>query len=143
MKQYKATFDTNRHAKQKAMPAWVDKTEKYRVLVVLVDGHMTELIRVRVKYPRDGACRLCTALWVSPNPFSAFSARGAGTASGYGYHKVSAAISAAFRDAGYTFDHEVSGVGESAIDAAMLAVAALIYQREFVAYGENANAIFV
>jgi len=48
---------------------------------------------------------------------------GKGKAGGYGYDKDSASIGSAVRDAGYTLDKNISGVGEDAITGALVAIA--------------------
>lgn len=49
------------------------------------------------------------------------SARGAGKAGGYGYHRASAALDSAFRRAGMRFSIGCSGMGESAMRECLLA----------------------
>lgn len=48
---------------------------------------------------------------------------GTGSAGGYGYHRPSAAASEAIRNAGIVLDKDISGVGDSAIEAAVKAIA--------------------
>lgn len=47
---------------------------------------------------------------------------GYGTAGGYGYHKASAALSAALRSAGWQLDEDIDGRGDSAMRDALLAI---------------------
>lgn len=47
---------------------------------------------------------------------------GHGTAGGYGYHKESAALGEAIRSAGIKLSESISGVGDTAIGVAMLAI---------------------
>jgi hypothetical protein len=56
---------------------------------------------------------------------------GSGQAGGYGYHKRSAALGAAIRSAGVSLTASISGVGESAEDAAMRAIARALGYRKF------------
>lgn len=51
-------------------------------------------------------------------------ARGAGKAGGGGYHKASASMAQAMNDAGFRFDQDFDGRGDSAMDEALLAIAA-------------------
>jgi hypothetical protein len=55
---------------------------------------------------------------------------GAGNAGGYGYHKESAAIGDAIRSAGIKLDTDINGVGDSAIDAALHAIAKALGYRK-------------
>ena|ERR1700761_3386465 len=48
---------------------------------------------------------------------------GSGSAGGYGYNRMSAAVSEALKQCGYEFNKEIAGVGESAVKAALMAVA--------------------
>ncbi len=48
---------------------------------------------------------------------------GTGKAGGYGYHKQSAAIAEAIRSAGITLDKDIYGIGDSAIEDALEAIA--------------------
>lgn len=49
--------------------------------------------------------------------------QGSGKAGGYGYHRPSAALSAAIRNAGFTLSKDIAGVGEQAMQEALLAIA--------------------
>lgn len=49
--------------------------------------------------------------------------QGSGSAGGYGYHRPSAALSAAIRNAGFTLSNDIAGVGETAVREALLAIA--------------------
>lgn len=51
---------------------------------------------------------------------------GSGSAGGYGYHRPSAALAEAVRNAGFTLDECISGRGESAMREALLAIAAAV-----------------
>lgn len=59
------------------------------------------------------------AIWIYANEH----ASGTGSAGGYGYHRESAACSEAILKAGYKLEKDISGVGESAIESALLAIA--------------------
>lgn len=54
------------------------------------------------------------------------SARGYGKAGGYGYHKASAAMAEALQRAGVTLSRDIGGVGDSAIESALNALAVYI-----------------
>lgn len=51
---------------------------------------------------------------------------GTGAAGGYGYHRPSAAASEAIRNAGIELDQNISGVGDSAIESAVKAIAEML-----------------
>lgn len=51
---------------------------------------------------------------------------GHGSAGGYGYHKESAAVQAAFESAGFSFNHDFGGAGEYEMKDAMKAAARAI-----------------
>jgi hypothetical protein len=59
------------------------------------------------------------SIWIS-GPHAEWS--GCGTAGGHGYHKASAALSAALRSAGWELDEDIDGVGDNAMRDALLAI---------------------
>ena len=87
---------------------------------------------VNVRFYGSGATVYCVAwfsLWQYEFPGAGLcgataSCRGMGKAGGYGYHKPSAAMSEAFQDAGIVLSNDISGVGDTAMLDAMLALAA-------------------
>lgn len=105
----------------RVMPLWRDKTEHYKSIVIVENGNPREVVRLRIKYPKSGAGALRVVVWI-------MSKRngwqwGTGTASGYGYCKVSAAIAKSYSDAGVVVDRDISGTGEAAILELMQAIA--------------------
>lgn len=62
-------------------------------------------------------------LWVNSKNLTT---SGTGKANGYGYHKPSAAVAEAIKNAGIELSFNISGVGNSAIKEAMIAIAELI-----------------
>ena len=66
-----------------------------------------------------GSNRIYACLWVNASPVHV---SGGGSASGYGYHKPSAAASEAFTDAGIVLDEDIAGGGDESIRAALVAV---------------------
>lgn len=79
-----------------------------------------ESVIVRVYWPRETAY---ACVWIStPDNY----AIGKGKAGGCGYHKESAAIDEALRDAGIQLEHCIHGVGDSAIMGALAAIAKFI-----------------
>lgn len=100
--------------------AYRDREEKhfyngYKV-VTIVNGEMVELVDARL-----GATDNChyASVWLNVrycdnNYYNNYgSARGAGKAGGWGYHRESAALESAFRRAGMKFDIGCGGQGET------------------------------
>lgn len=56
---------------------------------------------------------------------------GGGKASGCGYHKASAALQAAINDAGIVLSESIAGVGDSAINDALIAIAKALGFKRF------------
>lgn len=67
---------------------------------------------------RNYAC-----LWVHDSSNSGISTSGTGWAGGYGYHRPSAAAQEAINNAGFVLSESISGVGDSAIERAVRAIA--------------------
>lgn len=60
------------------------------------------------------------AIWVHAEELHT---SGTGSAGGYGYHRPSAAAAEAIRNAGIELDKDISGVGDTAIEQAVKAIA--------------------
>ena len=90
---------------------------------VIVDdnGKLANIITARCYMGRSSsASTVYASIWVNgPDHFT----NGTGKAGGYGYHKESAAIAEAITSAGITLDKDISGVGDSAIEDALEAIA--------------------
>lgn len=94
-------------------------------LVARVDGQLNKVVDARFYMSKtaDGAGPVYCAAWFhGPNLY----ASGKGRASGYGYHKTSAAFAEAIESAGFKLDKDISGVGSDAMKAAALACAAAL-----------------
>ena len=63
--------------------------------------------------------RIYCCLWIHGEPYTS----GSGYADGGGYHKPSAALQKAITNAGFTLSESIHGRGDTAIDAALLAIA--------------------
>lgn len=95
----------------------------YKV-VTIVNGEMVELVDARL-----GATDSChyASVWLNVRYYdnnyynTCGSARGAGKAGGYGYHRASAALDSALRRAGMKFNIGCSCLGESAMRDCLLA----------------------
>ena len=81
------------------------------------------------------ASKVYCTVWVGNNQ-TEYSV-GHGSASGYGYHRPSAALSEAFESAGVKFEKDFSGHGSSAMEEAMLSVS------RYLTNDENENNFFV
>ena len=102
----------------------------WNVIVNSNDG-LKNIITARCYMGRSAsASTVYASVWVNgPDHFT----NGTGKASGYGYHKQSAAISEAIKSAGIELDKDIAGAGESAIEQALGAIAyALGYYVSFL-----------
>lgn len=105
----------------------------YREIAVLspADGHA--IVTARIYWP--GQTAYC-ALWISDKTRYG---RGQGKAGGGGYHKASAALADAIKDAGVELDRSISGVGDAAMEQACEAIArALTGKRRFIVHVAHA-----
>ena len=93
----------------------------WNVIVNSKDG-LKNIITVRCYMGRSAsASTVYASIWVHSTDHQT---SGTGKAGGYGYHKQkSAAISEAIKSAGITLDKGISGVGDSAIEDALEAIA--------------------
>lgn len=114
--QMEATFTTR---KQKFSSRYrKDKIDKSYQMVV--SGVLPNRARVVVDLRLySTTSRVFACLWVR----DAEGHSGSGYAGGYGYHKQSAAAAEAIYNAGIDLSESISGVGESAIERAMIAIA--------------------
>ena len=90
----------------------------YKVLDASGDiSHNTipEFVDCRIYASRDYQTKYAI-IWTSRGD-------GRGKAGGYGYNKDSSSVGAAIRDAGFTLDKRIDGVGDEAIDGALIAIA--------------------
>lgn len=99
------------------------ETGFHREIAVLDPATGRAIVTARIYYP--GTVARC-ALWVSGSDRYG---RGAGSAGGGGYHKQSAALADAIRDAGIKLDQSISGVGDSAMERACEAIARAVTGR--------------
>ncbi len=109
----------------------LDKKEvvqKYHA-IALFGGDMRKIIDCRLYMSRsgDGTGPVYCSVWILGGEHWT---SGRGTASGYGYHKVSAAVSSALSSAGVILTHEdgrqadIGGAGGNAIEDAFRAIGA-------------------
>ena len=118
----KATIVSENHNANMAY----DSKELIKAYVVLSGNK--EVIRVKLFMGRS---RNASAVYC--NFFIIGGASGAGSASGYGYDKQSAAVSAAIESAGIELSEDIGGVGPSAIREALGAIMkALGYQDNII-----------
>ena len=76
------------------------------------------VVTLRIYWPAS-TCYAC--LWVYSDPIHT---SGSGSAGGGGYCKESAAAGEAIRNAGFTLEKRIDGVGTQAVEEAVLAIAA-------------------
>lgn len=76
-------------------------------------------VRMWVGRRADGIGKLYCTIWAGND---AVHTAGHGSVSGCGYHKPSAALDSAFRSAGIEMDTHIDGVGEAAMEAALIAL---------------------
>ena len=93
--------------------------------VTVINGKMCEVVIARWYKARtsDGASPIYASIWVyGAGP----TISGYGRATGGGYHKASAALSAAIDSAGIVLPERIDGVGDSASQRALEAIARAI-----------------
>ena len=93
--------------------------------VTTINGKMREVVCARWYMARksDGASPVYASIWVFG---TGIHVSGNGRATGYGYHKASAALSAAIDSAGIVLSERIDGVGDSASRGALEAIARAI-----------------
>ena len=99
-----------------------DKKAMIRTYNVITEG-LENIITVRCYMGRSKeSSTVYASIWIDT---PCYHSSGKGKASGYGYHKSSAAIGEAIENAGITID-PIHGRGESAIEDALKAIAAAL-----------------
>lgn len=98
----------------------------------VITPELEDIIQLRIygTNARNYAC-----IWVHSSPVYV---SGGGYAGGYGYHRPSAAAQVAINDAGIVLSENIAGVGDSAIENALLAIAEALGKsgcKIFKAYG--------
>ena len=93
--------------------------------IAVINGKMREVVCARWYRARksDGASPVYASIWVFG---TGIHVSGNGRATGYGYHKASAALSAAVDSAGIVLSESIDGVGDDAIRSALEAIARAI-----------------
>ena len=93
--------------------------------VALIDGKMREVVVARWYKARksDGASPVYASIWTYG---AGFDISGHGRATGYGYHKASAALSEALDSAGIVLSERIDGLGDGASRRALEAIARAI-----------------
>lgn len=117
-----AVYDTAKHqAGERAMNDNKELIHHFGV-VARINGKLTKVVDARFYMSRsaDGASPVYCNLWVSgADTYTS----GRGKATGYGYHKTSAAFQDALDNAGFTLNRDIGGVGSDAMHNAALAMA--------------------
>lgn len=83
------------------------------------DGTMPEVVTLRTYSAGKRSSTTTAAVWVR----GTIQASGTGSTSGWGYHRPSEAAAIAIRNAGFDLSERIDGCGDSAIRAAVLALA--------------------
>ena len=93
--------------------------------VAVINGEMREVVVARWYMARksDGASPVYASIWTYG---AGFDISGHGRATGCGYHKTSAALSAAIDSAGIVLSERIYGLGDGAIRRAVEAIARAI-----------------
>ena len=93
--------------------------------VTVINGKMREVVVARWYIARnsDGASPVYSSIWTYG---AGFDISGHGRATGCGYHKTSAALSAAIDSAGIVLSERIYGVGDGASQRALEAIARAI-----------------
>lgn len=105
----------------------------YKAICISEDGKLCELVDLRIGNT-DATAYTC--VWINDTDHKTY-AYGSGKASGYGYHRTSAAAESAFLSAGMSFNQSFGGCGDTmmreAVQAAgeYLANGATVYVIEF------------
>lgn len=109
------------------------ETGFYREIAVIDPKSGNAVVTARIYWP--GSVAYC-ALWISSGDKWG---RGQGKAGGGGYHKPSAALADAIRDAGIKLSHSVIAAGDTAMERACEAIArAVTGKRRFIVHVAHA-----
>lgn len=90
-------------------------------IVGIDETNLLTLVDCRI-YGTRAANTCC--VWVSGEEYT----QGSGKAGGGGYDRASAAVAEAVKGAGYELSEDISGVGDSAVERALLAIGKEIYK---------------
>lgn len=124
----KATYNKNAKTKFTTFHRKENKCyfDSYSAIVIRPDyeGKPSVFTPVELRLYSTGISNTA-AIWINDSASDTHTS-GTGSAGGYGYHRPSAAASEAIRNAGITLDKDISGVGESAIEAAVKAIAEML-----------------
>ncbi len=93
-------------------------------VVGVLDGQIRTLVEARFYMGRSrNSSTVYASFWVMGGDYLAGHAK----AGGWGYHKQSAALGGAIRNAGIELDTSINGVGEAAMQDALVAIAAEVF----------------
>lgn len=100
------------------------ETVKTLAVVGVVDNQIRTLVDARFYMGRSSkSSTVYASFWVHGGDYLAGHAK----ASGYGYHKCSAALGSAIRASGIELSSDINGVGDSAMQDALLAIASAAF----------------
>lgn len=117
-----ATMPANGASNARNLGGKKETTTTYTVVAVNANGGIDSVVESRFYVSRsgDGASPVYCSVWVSGPECST---SGYGSASGYGYHKASAALQSALESAGVTLSQPIDGRGSQLMSEALLAIA--------------------
>ena len=124
----KATYNKNAKTKFTTFHRKENKCyfDSYSAIVIRpdFDGKPSVFTPVELRLYGTGNTN-SAAIWINDTA-SGIHTSGTGQAGGYGYHRPSAAAAEAIRNAGIDLDTNISGVGDSAIERAVKAIAEML-----------------
>ena len=88
----------------------------YQEYLVIDNDTKSQIIACRF-YRTSARCYCCLWIWTKELSLS-----GTDWTDGGGYHMASAAFDLAANNAGYVFEHNISGVGDTAIESGLMAI---------------------
>lgn len=113
----KATFNPSKKQKFTASHRKEGRVKFEQYSIISPNEDASERITARIYWP---GTRVYACIRIhSPE----ISAKGSGWAGGGGYCKASASLAEAIENAGFTLSENISGVGERAMESALLAIA--------------------
>lgn len=106
--------------------------------VYISNGELVDLVDLRIAFSSSGTPYSYVWVYVpgefTDNEMGGIWSNGSGTASGYGYHKGSAAVESAFRAAGIRFNEEIGGRGWEAVKSAVQACGEMVVKNSAPVY---------
>jgi hypothetical protein len=117
----KATLPSKMESNAKNLDGDKNRIKTFKAITKTQTGKWVELVDLRTwkSFNADGAAPEYATVWIRKPDFYT---SGHGRATGYGYHKTSAAAYRAFESAGIKLSEDIDGRGDSAIRDAITAI---------------------